>query len=43
MAYGDIPKENFRFATGTVKKAPKEWELLFGEDFVLYILKKIRE
>jgi hypothetical protein len=38
MSYGDIPKKDFRYATGTTKKTPKEWESLVGKEFILYIL-----
>ena len=35
-----VPKFNFRYATGTTKKAPKEWEAMVGADFIKYIEKK---
>jgi len=36
-------KEAWKYATGTTKKIPKEWESLYGVDFIKYILKKVKE
>jgi hypothetical protein len=38
-----VPEVNYRFATGTTKKAPKEWEDMVGVEFINYILKKVKE
>ena len=38
-----VPKANYRYATGTTKKAPKEWEAMVGKDFIEFIEKKVRK
>ena len=37
------PDFDYRFATGTTKKAPKEWEAMVGKDFIKFIERKGRK
>lgn len=35
-------KDDWKYAHGTTKKPPKEWEAMMGIDFIKYVEKKAR-
>jgi len=37
-----VPKVNYRFAHGTTKRPPAEWEEMMGSDFIKFIEKKAK-